>query len=392
VSGLREVVRRRVAPIDTAQLRAMEFPWAHAGEAVYLNAASTGPLPERSIRAQEQFTRKRGAPHRITFEEQFGVLAESRRLIAKLIGADERSVALAGNTSAGLNLAAWGLPLGPGDVVVVPALEFPANMYPWLAASRARGFAVDVVPARNGLIDEDALVAALDAPGVRVLSVSWVGFSTGAVVDLDRLGAECRARGILFVVDAIQGLGALRLDLGRTPVDLVACGGQKWLLSPWGTGFTWVAPSLLDRITVQPVSWMAVRDSDDFSRLLEYDLTWRDDARRFEQVTMPFQDFAGMAASLGMLDELGAEAVATHIAVRTRELLEGAAALGIPVVTPRARHAGICSVRPRDAAVVSARLDGAGVIHSVREGTIRLAPHCYTTEQEIGLALEALKA
>jgi selenocysteine lyase/cysteine desulfurase len=182
----------------------------------------------------------------------------------------------------------------------------------------------------------------------------------------------------------------LTLDVSRTPIDLMACGAQKWLLGPWGAGFTYVAPSLRDRITVQPVSWMGVRDSDDFSRLLDYDLTWRDDARRFEQITLAYQDFAGMAASLELLHELGAGAIAAHIAARTAELLDGAAALGIPLVTPRDRHAGIAALRPADAAAVSARLDAAKVTHSVRQGTIRLAPHCYTTPKEIRAALRAL--
>jgi selenocysteine lyase/cysteine desulfurase len=375
---------------DVEQLRRVEFPWAVKGEAVYLNAASTGPLPERTVRAQDDFTRKRAAPFRLSFEEQFSVLTASRRHVARLIGAAEGDIALAANTSAGINLAAWGLPLGPGDTVVVPDLEFPANMYPWMAASVARGFALHRVPVRGGLLDEEALLDALDRPNVRVLSVSWVGFSTGVVADLDRLGAACRARDIVFVVDGIQGLGALTLDVSRTPIDLMACGAQKWLLGPWGAGFTYVAPSLRDRITVQPVSWMGVRDSDDLSRLLDYDLTWRDDARRFEQITLAYQDFAGMAASLELLHELGAGEIAAHIAARTAELLDGAAALGIPLVTPRDRHAGIAALRPADAAAVSARLDAAKVTHSVRQGTIRLAPHCYTTPKEIRVALRAL--
>jgi selenocysteine lyase/cysteine desulfurase len=378
--------------LDTAGLRRAEFPWMESGEAVYLNAASTGPLPERTVRAQEAFIRKRAAPHRLSFEEQFGVLTASREGVARLIGADVGEIALAGNTSAGINLAAWGLPLGEGDVVVVPDLEYPANFYPWRAAANARGFTLVQVPAANGLVDEDALVAALDLPGVRVLSVSWVGFATGAAVDLARLGAECRARGVLLVVDAIQGLGALTLDVRRTPVDMLACGGQKWLLSPWGTGFTYVSRAVLDRIVVQPVSWMGVRGSDDFSRLLEYDLTWRDDARRFEQVTMPYQDFAGMAASLGLIHEIGAARVVEVVAQRAEELMAGVEALGIPIVTPRGRRGGIVSLRPRDAAVTSARLNEARVAYSLREGTIRLAPHVYTTSEEIRIALEALRA
>jgi selenocysteine lyase/cysteine desulfurase len=376
--------------LTTDRLRRDEFPWMNAGESIYLNAASTGPLPERTVRAQDAFTRKRAAPHRLDQDEQFRALSDARALIARLIGADVAEVALAANTGSGINLAAWALPLGPGDAVVIPDLEFPANVYPWMAAAQARGFALHRVPARDGLLDHDALLGALDLSGVRVLAVSWVGFSTGAVADLESLGAACRSRGILFVVDAIQGLGALTLDVSRTPIDLLACGGQKWLLSPWGTGFTYVRRALLRELPPRPVSWMGVRGSDDFSRLLAYDMTWRDDARRYEQITLPFQDFAGMVASLELIHELGPAAIAGHIRARACELMDGADALGIPVVTPRARHAGIVSLRPADASASSARLDAARIAHSLREGTIRLAPHCYTADEDVRAALEAM--
>ena len=376
---------------DVLRLRREEFPWAEAGESIYLNAASTGPLPERSVRAQAEFTRKRAAPFRLGQEEQFDLLDRSRQLIARLVNADVGEIALAGNTGAGINLAAWGLPLGAGDRVVIPDLEFPANVYPWLGAAAARGFAVERVAARDGLLDEAALLAAIERPRVKVLALSWVGFATGAVADLDRIGTACRERGVTFVLDAIQGLGALTLDLARTPVDVLACGAQKWLLSPWGTGFTCVRRGILETVVPQPVSWMAVERSDDFSRLLDYDLAWRDDARRFEQITLPFQDYAGMAASLELLHELGPAAVSAHIRARTGELLEGACALGMSVVTPRGAHAGIAAIGPADFAAASARLDAARVAHSVREGTIRLAPHCYTTSDEIAQTLRALR-
>ena len=375
---------------DVGRLRREEFPWTDAGESVYLNAASTGPLPLRCVRAQDEFTRLRAAPHRLTHEAQFDVLTRCRARLASLIRADVGEIALSVNTGAGINLAAWALPLGAGDVVVIPDLEFPANVYPWMAAADARGFTLHRVPAHDGLLDGEALLAALDLPGVRVLAVSWVGFSTGAVADLQALGDACRARGIRFVVDAIQGLGPLTLDVTRTPIDILACGGQKWLLSPWGSGFTYVRRDLLHSLEPRPVSWMGVRNSDDFSRLLAYDLTWRDDARRFEQVTLPYQDFAGMAASLDLLAELGHDEVAKYTCARADELLAGAEERGIPLVTPRARHAGIASVRPSDAAGASARLTAARVAHSVREEVIRLAPYCYTTSDEIRAALSAL--
>jgi selenocysteine lyase/cysteine desulfurase len=376
---------------DVEQLRRTEFPWTQTGECIYLNAASTGPLPGRSVRAQQEFTRLRATPYLISQERQFAVLDDARTLVARLIHADAEEIALATNTSTGLNLAAWTLPLGPGDVAIIPDREFPANVYPWMAAAAARGFTLQRVPCRDGLLDEDALLAALDLPGVRVLSVSWVGFATGFVADLERLGAACRARGVRFVVDAIQGLGALTLDVRKAHIDILACGAQKWLLSPWGSGFTWVRRDLVRQLAPQPVSWLSVAGSDDFSRLLQYDMTWRDDARRFEQITLPFQDFAGMVASLELLHELGPANVAAHIHSRTREILDGAAKLGIPLVTPRDRHAGIACLRPAEANATSARLNEARVAHSVREGTIRLSPHCYTTMRDVELALDALQ-
>ena len=376
--------------LDVERIRRDEFAWMNEGSTIYLNAASTGPMPARAVAAECEYTTRRAKPHLISFEDQFGTLDRCRASIAALIGAHVDEIALCTNTSAGINLAAWGLPLGPGDEVIVPDGEFPANMYPWLAAAKARGFSVVVVPARDGLLDEDALLVALDRPRVRVLSLSWVGFATGFTADLDRIGEACRARGVRFVVDAIQGLGALTIDLSRTPVDVLACGGQKWLLSPWGTGFTFVRRELLGEVEPQPVSWMAVRESDDFSRLLDYDLTWRESARRFEQVTLAYQDFAGMAASLDLLRECGAPAISAHIRAAAVRLCDGARELEIPVVTPRERGAGIASVRPAHASAVSARLTARGVIHSLREGTIRLAPHCYTTDSEIAAALATL--
>jgi selenocysteine lyase/cysteine desulfurase len=376
-------------PYDVDRLRREEFPWAAAGEAIYLDAASTGPLPERTLRAQAEFSRKRAAPHRLSHEEQFGALDAARARAAALIGAEEGTVALAVNTGAGINLAAWGLPLGPGDVVVVPDAEFPANIYPWMAASRARGFELRRVPAADGLLDQEGLLAALADPRVRVLALSWVGFATGVVADLDLLGAACAARGVWLVVDAIQGVGVLPLDVRRIGVAMLACGAQKWLLSPWGSGFTYVRPDVVGILDPRPVSWMAVRGSDDFARLTEYDLSWRDGARRFEQITLPFQDFAGMAASLALLLELGADDVARHVTSLTSALAEGASRLAIPVVTPPPR-AGIVTLRPRALSATSRRLRDAGVIHSVREDTIRLAPHCYSTAGEIAAVIDVL--
>ena len=378
---------------DVDALRQREFPWAARGERRYLNNASTGPLPERTVQAVGDAIRMRAEPYRLHDDDLFAILARARALSARLIGAAPAEIALSVNTTYGLNIAAQALPLVAGDVVLAFDREFPANIYPWMALEEAKGVMLRLVPCANGLPDEDELVRRLDDARVRVVAVSWVSFASGARVDLARLGRLCRERGIYFVVDAIQGVGATPLDVHECQIDILACGGQKWLLSPWGTGFTYVREALVQQLRPVTVGWMAVRGSDDFTRLVDYDLTWRDDARRFEVITLPFHDFAGFNASLGLLFELGIDAVAAHVAALATAIVTAAAAHAeLVLATPAqpAARAGIVSVRPRDAAAASARLERVGITHTVREGAIRLSPHCYNTLDEVERAVAAL--
>jgi cysteine desulfurase/selenocysteine lyase len=379
---------------DVETLREAEFPWAARGEAIYLNNASTGPLPERALRALRDFDERRAAPYRLSDDLQFATLARGRELIARLINADVAEIGLAVNTSYGINVAAFSLPLGPGDVVLTPDREFPANVYPWMQLARTRGVIYRRIPTCDGAVDEEGLRRELEDPAVRAVSVSWVGFASGYTVDLEAIGRACRARGAYFIVDAIQGLGALTLDVRACHVDILACGAQKWLLSPWGTGFVYVRRELIAELEPNVVSWMAVRGSDDFRRLVDYDLTWRDDARRFEFITLPFQDFAGMNASLELIHELGPSAISHHVASLADIIVLWAASQhGVELVTPSApRHrAGIISLRMPNAANVSDALRSAGVSHSLREGAIRLSPHCYNTREEIRRTLQIIE-
>lgn len=380
---------------DTAldALVAREFPRLQHGETIYLNSAATGPLPERALQAIAQHNEWRAEPWRYTPERQFGILARARELAASLINGAAGEIALTVNTSYGINLAARALPLPAGSLVIGSDRDFPANVYPWMALLRARGVRYEQVACEGRLFDEEALLAALDRPGVRVLAVSWVSFESGARLDLDRLGRACRERGIYFVVDAIQGLGPLTLDVQRTPIDILSCGAQKWLCGPWGSAFTWIRAGLVATLEPHNVGWMSGKGSDDFTQLLDYSLEYRDDARRFELITLPYQDFAGFNASLEVLLEAGPDRVAARVAEHTGRICVWAAGQpSVRLVTDPdpARHAGIISLVIPDAADVSRRLTAAGVCHSLREGAIRLAPHFFTPRAHIDRTLELL--
>lgn len=371
-----------------------EFPRVRQGAVAFLNNASTGPLPESALRALADFDALRAEPWRISQEFQFGTVARARELAARLIGASSAEIALMTNTSYGLNLAARALPILPGDVVLTSDREFPSNIYPWMALEEARGARFERIPCVARLADEAAILAALDRPRVKVLVLSWVSFETGYALDLARLGRACRERGIFLVVDAIQGLGALPLDVSQVPIDVLACGCQKWLCSPWGTGFVYVRRSLVPTLRPVDVSWMAVRDSDDFTRLLDYDFTYRDDARRFEMVTLPFQEFAGMNAALELLFEVGLPAVTARVAAHAARVIDWAAGRrGVRLVSSPepARRSGIVALQPTDPEGTSRALAEAGVIHSLREGAIRLSPHWFTPEAHVERALAVLE-
>lgn len=374
---------------DLARIRCEEFPWT--AEAVYLNAAGIGPLPERTRRAVEEFTRLRTAPHRLPERILFATLAESRRLAAALINADPEEIALATNTSYGINLAARSLPLGPGDLVLASDREFPANVYPWMALAE-RGIGLELAPTTpDGWPDEDFLVERIADPRVRVLAVSLTQFSNGYTVDLDRLSAAARATGTFLVVDAIQALGQIPVDVRATPVDLLACGAQKWLLSPWGSGFVYVRRELLRALPPADVGWLAYEGTDDFTRLTRYDSTLRSDGRRFELVTLPFQDFAGMNASVGLLLELGIETIRRHLAEVTAPVLEWADRRGVRLASPRGpRSSAILCVELPDVGTAYRKLREAGVFATVREGSIRLSPHLYNTPEELARVAEIL--
>jgi cysteine desulfurase/selenocysteine lyase len=304
------------------QLRAREFPWAIAGDQIFLNHASTGPLPQRAVDRIQELTALRAQPWRYTTEMQFDELANARVRCARLIGAEPREIALTVNTSYGLNLAARALPFERGDIVITSDREYPSNIYPWMELEVARAVKLERIPCAGILPDEDAILAALDRPRVRCVVLSWVSFATGYRIDLERVGRACRERGIWFVLDAIQGVSAAPLDVRSMPVDIVACGGQKWLLAPWGSGFVWLRPDLVDSLRPVDVSWMATRCSDDFTRLTDYDFTYRDNARKFEVITLPYQDFAGLNESLDVFFEVGLETVYERVERLTGRIVD----------------------------------------------------------------------
>lgn len=379
---------------DLHALRAREYPWEARGDAIHLDHASIGVIPQRARDALTAYNDRRAEMHAMRVEDFFPRLDQARGLIAQLVGASAEEIALTTSTSWGINLAAYALPLGPGDLVLGSEGEFPANVYPWMSAAKARGFTYERVPMIGRTVDQGTILHRIATdPRVKGVALSWVSFWTGERIDCDAIGTACRARGIWFAVDAIQGLGPCTLDLARTPVDIVSGGAQKWLCSPWGAAFAYVRRDLIVQLDPPATGWLSQASAGDFSRFLDYDPTWRTDAQRFEVGSLPIQDFVGMNATLELFLELGPVSIERHVATLVDRLISGLGARrDLELYTPRdaARRAAIVAVRTPDVAADSQRLRAANIVHAVREGAIRLAPHFHNTADDIDRALALL--
>ena len=218
-------------------------------------------------------------------------------------------------------------------------------------------------------------------------------FTSGFRADLESLGRACHDTGTLFIVDAIHSLGAVPLDVRAAHVDLLATGGQKWLCSPWGTGFTFVRRELATSLEPPQPGWLAFTATNDFSRLLEYDRELLPDARRFEVGSLAIQDFAGMVASIELFLELGVPEIHAHLLNVQAPLREWARNRGFGISgseDPRT-HSGIVSVEAADAERVFEELRRRRIICAIRGGAIRFSPHFYNTVEEMDVVIEAFE-
>ena len=274
------------------------FP--HVEGTNYLNHAAVAPLSRPVVEAVGAFLQERHQTHIDNYLAFESVIEGTLERVARLLGTVPERVEFAPNTSYGLNVLAGGLDWQPGDRVAVAACEFPSNVYPFMNLE-GRGVAVDLIPHRRGALTLADVEGAL-TPRTRLLTLSWVQFLSGFRADLEAVGRLCRERGVLFCVDAIQGLGALQLDVQRCHVDFLACGGHKWLMAPQGIGFIYLTEKLQERLAPMagwlhgPIDW------DDF---FSYDLAFHPDARRFRLGTTNSAGIAGLRAALDLYLEAG---------------------------------------------------------------------------------------
>lgn len=362
---------------------------------IYLDCANQGPFPRATIRAVEQALELKKYPERITNELYFELPAATRAALAELIGARPTEIALTTGASDGVNAVARGLAWRPGDEVLLPAGEFPANYYPWKHLE-GRGVRVrEVVPSDGRFATADDLLSGL-GPRTRLVAASYVGYADSNRLELGRVGAACRQRGIHLLVDASQAVGSLAFQVADLQCDFLVCCGYKWLLSPYGTGFFYVREELIDALELGGINWLSVEGAENFNRLPREGWRLAPGARRWDATEVSsFLNLSAMRASVEFLLRVGVAGIERHARALSEMVVERLPRDRCVLRSPahpasRGVFVSVAARTPEKTAALWQALRERNIYVSLRQDALRIGPNIYNREWEIGRLLEVL--
>ena len=357
---------------------------------IYMNHAGVAPLSRRVQDAMTGFIQDATVNGAVNSDQWAEAAEVCRAAAAQLINADTTEIAFMKNTTQGILIAANGIDWREGDNVVTTAVEFPANIYPWWSLKERYGVQTRMVPERDGYIHIEDIASAIDAR-TRALTISHVEFASGFRNDIQALGDLCREHNIWFIVDAIQSLGVIEVDVKSCNVDILAADGHKWLLAPEGAAIFYCADEKRERLINTNIGWSSVVNPRDF---LDYDLTQKPDATRFEEGSYNSVGLYGLKAALDLLLDIGIPTIEGRVLELTKHLIEGLEAKGYRVITPKKDldRAGIVifeSERHTPSEIYE-KLHAKNIITAERGSGVRVSPHFYNTTSEVERLLEVL--
>lgn len=345
---------------------------------VYLNHAAVAPLCRPAAEAMKRLADDACLYGSLHYSDWLAAYDAFRVAAAKLINASPGEIAMVKNTSEGIAIIAAGLNWQKGDRIVAFREEFPANYYPWLRLE-SRGVQITWLSIYSP-VEEIARVL----PGAKLLAISYVNYLSGYRVDLEEIGKLCRQHNCFFLVDAIQGMGALPIDVETCRIDALSADGHKWMLGPEGHGILYVRRSRLDEIEPVEFGWTNTASYADYS---SRDMTLRQDAGRYECGTLNTVGCFGQKAALEFLLEVGIENIAAAVLDLADQVDRGVRSRGYEVMVARTGDTGSGIVTFRhpdvDARQIVAELRHHGIAAAPRQGWVRTSPHFYISPEDI---------
>lgn len=352
---------------------------------IYLNNGTLGPSPRVVVDAVVEHTRRvaQTFPPGVAWDDL-------KTALGVLLDGDAEGFVFPRNTTEAMNFVANGLEIGAGDEVVTTDHEHIGGLKPWELIASRRGATLKVVSLPAPLPNADEVVGLItDAltPQSRVLALSHLTFTTGAVLPVRELARECAERGIIFAIDGAHPPGMLDFSLRDVGGDFYASSPHKWLLAPQGTGLLYLG----ERWRTELWPTLASGGWDDLEL----------GAHRLNHMgTMDESRLAGLLAAVGFFEVLGMERVEArvrHLNALLRTGLEGIPNLRIvsPPVGPQSSGMISFAVEGVEALVLQRYLAREAnvrtrVIGEYDYGWMRLSTHIYNSPAEITTVLELL--
>ncbi len=352
---------------------------------VYLNHAAVSPLSKPSADAMKYLADdclRFGSLH---YDQWLAAYDGLRKSAARLVNCDPSEIALMKNTSEGIATVAMGLDWRPGDRIVAFHEEFPANFFPWKRLE-AKGIAVTWLSVNDPLdrIDEACR-------GARLLSISFVQFLSGFRAPIQAIGEICHRNQCIYLVDAIQGMGAFPIDVQACRIDALAADGHKWMMGPEGCAILYISRELQDHVEPVEFGWTNVAKYNDYA---SRDMGLRPDAGRYEPGTLNTIGCFGLRAAIDFLLEVGVGEIGPVVQNLGDRIAAGVEGKGYEVLGRRtpANGAGIVSFRKPgfEAGQIVAGLRRAGIAAAPRAGWVRTSPHFYISPAEIDRMLDVI--
>lgn len=367
------------------------FP--HAGKVVYFNSASYGPFSTSVSDAIKDNLELRMAANIDDSHDAFDVRVQLRKQYARLIGAGEREIGVGMNTTFGLNIAAFGLPLEKGDEILLSDVEFPAAVYTFNGAAKERGLTTRYIKSVDRFFDIDEFQKAI-TPKTKALCLSFVHYFNGYKNDLKKIGEICREHNLFFVVDGIQGMGAEAIDVKEIGCDIFASGCQKWMLSTQGCGFFYLSDEIRDQLRHPFISWLSSDWNVEFTDLFRYNLPYFDTAERFEMGYYAVLNILGMKEAADMIEGLGIENIQQHnheLIDQLADYIKQSERYTITSDMSELHRSSIFTFTCDNLEKVHSHLLDNQIILVRREGSIRVSVHLFNNEEDIKRIIEALE-
>ena len=370
---------------------------------IHLNNAGAALMPQAVLQALTGHLEREAAIGGYEAEDEAEPrVRETYELLARLLGAAARNLAIVENATVAFSQAVSAFDFRPGDRIVTTRADYPSNQLTYLSLARRVG--VETVRADDlpeGGVDPESVHRLASHARTRLVALSWVPTNSGLVQDAAAVGAVCAELGVPYLIDACQAVGQLGVDVGALRCDFLAGTGRKFLRGPRGIGFLYVSDRMLERgafplfLDMRGADWT---DPDAF-RLA-------DGARRFENWEFAYALVAGLGAAARYALAVGAAGRerACRLAALLRPQLADLA--GVRVLDRGRAQCAIVTVdvAGRDAADLKRRLRQRGIntssadrkagvldMDEKRASTVlRFSPHYYNTEDELETAVAAL--